>query len=137
MISNYCFIQRYNQTLISCISYISSNHSRNLVTLRRCNSALFLFLRGSCLWMLFFHLSCLYCYTKCQLYKKKKRYYTWCCIAAAGNRASIPLEMLFPVNIMYCGSSRSEVTEIQEECVQPGPAACQGNASKHFPNDAK
>ena len=34
--SNYCFIQRYNQLLSLC--YISPNHSKNLVTLRRCNS---------------------------------------------------------------------------------------------------
>ena len=38
--SNYCFIQRYNQTFV-LICNISANHSQNLVTLRRCNSALF------------------------------------------------------------------------------------------------
>ena len=37
--SNYCFIQRYNQTFVF-ICYISANHSKNLVTLRRCNSML-------------------------------------------------------------------------------------------------
>ena len=40
ILSDYCFIQRYNQSFFF-ICYISPNHSKNLVTLRRCNSALF------------------------------------------------------------------------------------------------
>ena len=49
--------------------------------------------------MLFSHLSCLYCYTtnfgfiiKCPF----NNYDTWCCIAAAGKRATIPLENVVP-----------------------------------------
>ena len=35
--SKYCFIQGYDQTIFF-MCYISPNHSKNLVTLRRCNS---------------------------------------------------------------------------------------------------
>ena len=55
----------------------------------------FICLRGSCLWVLFSHLSCLYCYTTLHFRlctKSPFNNYTWCCIAAAGNRATIPLE---------------------------------------------
>ena len=54
------------------------------------------------LWCYFSHLSCLYCYTAVRLIIKSPfNNYTWCCIAAAGNRATIPLENVVPHLYLY------------------------------------
>ena len=65
-------------------------HKNNHVTLS--------WFRGSCLLVLFSHISCLYSVTTFRLCIIKSPFnnYALRCIAAAGNRASIPLENVVP-----------------------------------------